>query len=94
MDWHSTDEATWLREWNSLATPQMVAAWSRGSVGDWATESLMETRLAYRLPGTDRMIASGAKLGEDYCRFALPIIQVHLAQPAIRVASTLTQIFQ
>jgi len=84
IEWHSTDEATWLRELNALATPQMVAAWSKGSVEDWATESLAQARLAYRLPGTDRLIQSGTKLGEDYCRFALPIIQLRLAQSAVR----------
>jgi len=94
MEWHSTDEATWLRELNALATPQMVAAWSKGSVEDWANESLQEARMAYCLPGTDRLIPSGTKLGEDYCRFALPIIQLRLAQSAVRVASTLNQIFK
>jgi len=94
MEWHSTDEGTWLRELNALATPQMAAAWSKGSVEDWATESLAEARLAYCLPGTDRLIPSGTKLGEDYCRFALPIIQVRLAQSAVRLAATLNQIFR
>jgi hypothetical protein len=84
----------WLRELNALATPQMAAAWSKGRPEDWATESLTEARLAYRLPGTDRLIPSGMKLGEDYCRFALPIIQRRLAQSAVRVASTLNQIFK
>jgi len=72
------------------ATP---AKWSKGSVEDWATESLVEAKLAYCLPGTDILIVSGTKLGEDYCRFALPIIQLRLAQSAVRVASTLNQIF-
>jgi hypothetical protein len=94
IEWHSMDEATWLRELNALATPQMAAAWSKGRPEDWATESLTEARLAYRLPGTDRLIPSGMKLGEDYCRFALPIIQRRLAQSAVRVASTLNQIFK
>jgi hypothetical protein len=51
IEWHSTDEATWLRELNALATPQMAAAASKGTVEDWATGSRAEARLAYRLPG-------------------------------------------
>ena len=33
-------------------------------------------------------------LGEEYCRFALPIIQEQLAQAGIRVAFTLNEIFR
>ena len=88
------DEATWLRELNTIATPQMSAAWSKGSVEDWATESLADAKRAYCVPGTDKLIPSGLKLGEDYCRFALPIIQRRLAQSAVRVASTLNRIFK
>jgi len=84
MDWHSKDEATWLRELNALATPQMAGTWSKGSVEDWATESLVEVRLAYCLPGTDKLIQSGTKLGEVYCRFVLSIILLRLAQSAVR----------
>ena len=94
IEWHSTDEATWLRELTALSTPQMAAEWPKGSPEDWASESLTQAKLAYRLPGTDKLIPSGTKLGEDYCQFALPIIQLRLAQSAIRVASTLNQIFQ
>ncbi len=94
MDWHSKDERTWLRELNALATSQMVGTWSEGSVDDWATESLTEAKLAYCLPGTDKLIRSGTKLGEEYCRFALPRIQLRLAQSAVRVASTLNRIFR
>jgi hypothetical protein len=55
---------------------------------------LAEARLAYCLRGTDKLIPSGAKLGEEYCRFALLIIQLQLARSAVRVASTLNQIFK
>jgi hypothetical protein len=93
IEWHSADEATWLRELNAIATPQKAAPWAKGTVEDWATESLAEARLAYCLPGTDKLIESGTKVGEEYCRFALPIIRLQLAKSAIRVASTLNQIF-
>ena len=90
IEWHSTDEANVAAGTERLATPQMAAAWSKGSVEDWATESLAEAKLAYCLPGTDRLIGSGTKLGEEYCRFALPIIQLRLAQSAVRLAATST----
>jgi len=94
IEWYSKDEAAWLREVNAIATPQMSAAWVKGTVEDWTSESLKEAKLAYRLPGTDRLIPSGAKLGEEYCRLALPIIQLRLAQSAVRVASTLNEILR
>lgn len=53
-----------------------------------------EARLAYRLPGTDRLMESGTKLGDEYCRVALPIIQRRLAQAGIRLALTLNRIFK
>jgi len=37
---------------------------------------------------------SGTKLVEEYCRFALPIIQRRLAQAGIRVAVTLNAMFK
>ena len=58
------------------------------------TESLSEARLAYRSPETDRLMESGTKLGVEYCRFALPIIQRRLAQAGIRVAVTLNETFK
>lgn len=94
MEWHSRDEATWLRELNVLATSEMTAEWSKGTVEDWANESLALARLAYRLPGTGTLIKSGTKLGEEYCWFALPIVQRRLAQAGVRLAWTLNEIFR
>jgi ABC-type transport system substrate-binding protein len=37
---------------------------------------------------------SGTKLGDDYCRMALPMIQEQLAKAGIRVAWTLNEIFR
>ncbi len=94
IEWHSQDEAVWLRELDATATPTMVASWSKGNAEDWANESLVDARLAYRLPGTDTLMESGTKLGEEYCRFALPIIQRRLAQAGIRLAFTLNEIYK
>ncbi len=94
IEWHSVNEAAWAAELEAIATPAAVQAWSKGTVEDWATESLADARLAFRLPGTDRLINSGTRLGDGYCRFALPIIQQRLAQAGIRVALTLHEVFK
>ncbi len=40
------------------------------------------------------LIKPGARLEEEYCRFALPIIKTRLAQAGVRLAWTLNQIFE
>ncbi len=94
IEWHSRDEDQWFRELEALAIPANVAAWSRGTVEDWATESLADARLAYRLPGSEESIEPGARLGEEYCRFALPKIRRGLAKSAIRFAATLNALYK
>ena len=94
IEHHSGNENVWLWELNGLANPKMVAEWSKGNPEDWATESLADARLAYRTPGGDALVRSGAKLGNDYCNFALPIIRRQLAKSGVRVAATLNAIFK
>jgi hypothetical protein len=88
------DCAGWLKELESAATPERVAKWSRGTEEDWATESLMDARRVYLIPGSDRFITPGALLDEEYLRFALPIIERRLAQSGVRLAETLNAIFR
>jgi len=78
----------------ALVTPEKVAAWSRGTVEDWATESLADARLAYHIPGGVDLIRPGTTLGEEYCRFAPPIIQRRLAQARVRLAWMFNQMFK
>jgi len=94
IEHHSVNEAVWLWELNGLTSPKKAAEWSKGSPEDWATESLADAKLAYRIPGSDALLRSGAKLGNDYCIFALPIIQRQLAKSGVRVAATLNAIFR
>ncbi len=94
IQWHSRDENQWLRELEALVTLANVAAWSGGTVEDWATESLADARVAYRLPGTDELITPGTRLGDEYCRFAPRIIQRRLAQAGVRLAWSLNQVFR
>ena len=44
------------------------------------------------LPGTKTVMKSGTMLGDDCCRFALPIIQRQLAKAGTRIAWTLNKI--
>jgi hypothetical protein len=94
MERHTENEQVWLWDCNFLANPKMVAEWSKGTPEDWATESLQIAREAYCLPGTQEVMQSGTKLGDDYCRMALPIIQRQLSKAGIRVAFTLNEIFK
>jgi nuclease S1 len=46
----SRNEQVWLRDINSLATSQNVSQWSKGTLEEWATESLQMAKQAYCLP--------------------------------------------
>ncbi len=92
---HQTgNEEVWLFDCNLLASPKKVAEWSKGTPEDWATESLQAAKEAYCLPGTKKVMPSGTKLGDDYCRYALPIIQRQLAKAGVRMAFVLNTIFK
>jgi hypothetical protein len=45
-------------------------------------------------PGSDELIKPSAKLGEEYCQFAQPIVQRRLAQAGVRLAATLNALFR
>jgi hypothetical protein len=93
MERHTNDERVWLWDFDFLANPRMAIEWSKGTPGDWATESLQIAKEAYGLSGTQRVITPGARLGDDYYKFALPIIQKQLAKSGIRIAYMLNGIF-
>jgi hypothetical protein len=94
MERHTTNEQVWLWDFDFHAKPKRVSEWSRGTPEDWATESLMVAREAYRLPGAKTVIQSGTKLGDEYYVAMLPIIQKQLAKSGIRIAWTLNEIFR
>jgi hypothetical protein len=94
MERHTGNEQVWLWDFDFFANPRMVAEWSKGTPEDWATESLLIAKQAYRLPNSNKMIKPGARLGDEYVRFALPIIQKQLAKAGIRTAFTLNRIFK
>jgi hypothetical protein len=72
-----------------LITVESARTWAKSSVTDWAEESFQAARLAYKPPGSSSFLTSGAKLGDDYQRFAVPIVKLRLAQAAVRLADTL-----
>jgi S1/P1 Nuclease len=94
MERHTQDERVWLWDFDFLANPKVVTEWSKGTPADWATETLQIAKEAYYLPGTKTVMKSGTKLGDDYYRMALPIIQRQLAKAGIRTAWTLNEIFR
>jgi hypothetical protein len=89
---HTTNEQVWLWDLTFLANPKMVMEWSKGTPADWATETLLVAKSAYRLPGSQAIIRPGTKLGAEYYTFALPIIQRQLAKAGIRTAFILNGI--
>jgi nuclease S1 len=91
---HTKDERVWLWDLNGVTNPKLAAEWSKGTPEDWAAESLQIAKRAYCLPGTGRVLKSGARIGNDYCNMALPVIQKQLAKAGIRVASVLNEIFR
>lgn len=94
IDDFSRDERAWIETIEPLLTPENVAAWSKSGVETWADESLQDAKKAYRFPADSlRPIESGADLGRDYARFALPIVRLRLAQAGVRVADELNAIF-
>jgi len=94
MERHTNNEQVWLWDLTFLAKPAMVVEWSKGTPELWATESLNLAKTAYRIPGSQALIKPGTRLGSEYCREALPQIQLQLAKAAIRTAWMLNQIFQ
>ena len=80
MERHTNNEQVWLWDLTFFANPKMVVKWSKGTLADWATESLETAKVAYCLPGTKTVMKSGTQLGNEYFGFALPIIQRQLAK--------------
>ena len=91
---YTTDEQELLGDLNGITTPASAPEWSKGTPEEWATESIQAAKEAYCLSGTQTVMKSGTKLGDDYCRIAFPIIQRQLAKAGIRIAWMLNQIFR
>jgi hypothetical protein len=84
-------EDFWLADLAELDTAENRAAWMSGTVEDWATESLLDARAAYQVPGTDKRIKSRQKLGDEYQVKHLPVVRRRLYQAGLRLAWVLNQ---
>jgi hypothetical protein len=89
------NDRAWAARVKQSVTPESVATWSRGTVEDWADDSLRAAKLAYRNPdGSDAPMPSGTRLGEDYVRMANPILREQMARAAVRLANELNAVFR
>jgi hypothetical protein len=89
----SAKEDFWLDDLAALDTPENRAAWMKGTVEDWATESLLAAREAYQDPATGNRIKPGTKLGDTYQQKALPVVRRRLCQAGMRLAMVLNEVF-
>lgn len=87
------DEDFWLADLALLDTPGNREAAMRGTVEDWATESLLAARAAYQVPETGMRIKPGQKLADAYQEVNLPIVRRRLYQAGVRLALVLNEAF-
>ena len=64
-----------------------------GTVEDWATESLLAAREAYKDPATGQKIKAGTKLADPYQKANLPVARRRLYQGGVRLAMVLNEVF-
>jgi hypothetical protein len=86
-------EDFWLKDLAALDTPEARAAAMKGTIEDWATESLLAARQAYQVPETDKRMKSGQKLSDAYLDANLPVVRRRLYQASMRLAMVLNQVF-
>lgn len=79
----------WLQRLDAQLTPENQQLWQKGSIEDWATESLKLARQAYRLPGENTVMRENASLDDRYINAYLPWMTQRLAQASIRIATVL-----
>ena len=87
------DEDFWLADLAPFDTPENREAAMRGTVEDWATESLLAARAAYQVPETKKRMKPGQKLSDAYYNANLPVVRQRLYQASIRLATLLNEAF-
>ncbi len=88
-----TDEGCWLDDLVAMDTPEARAKAMAGTVEDWATESLLAAREAYKDPATGNKIKAGTKLADAYQKANLPVARRRLYQGGVRLAMVLNEVF-
>ena len=89
----SKSEDVWLADLGQLDTPEARQEAMKGTVEDWATESLLAARQAYQVPETGKRLKSGQKLGDAYLDANLPVVRRRLYQGGVRLAMVLNEAF-
>ncbi len=91
---HAGDtEDFWVADLGELDTPNKRNEAMKGTVEDWATESLLLAKAAYQVPETGKRLKSGQKLGDAYLNIHLPVARKRLYQASIRLAMVLNETF-
>lgn len=88
------DEDAWLETLAALDTDENRAKYRKGDAKSWADESLAAARKAYQVPGTDRRVRPGEKLGQEYFDANLPVARLRLYQAGVRLARVLNEAFK
>jgi S1/P1 Nuclease len=86
-------EEFWLGDLAALDTPGARATAMKGTVEDWATESLLAARQAYQVPETGVRLKSGQKLADAYLEANVPVVRRRLHQVGVSLAWVLNQAF-
>jgi hypothetical protein len=94
IEWVSHDENRWLNDLAALDTPEACQGAMKGTVEDWATESLLAARDAYAVPETGQRLKSGQKLSDAYLHTNLPVVRRRLYQAGVRLAMVLNKAFR
>jgi hypothetical protein len=88
------DDRAWTVRVERDITPQTIQEWSKGSVDDWANETLQAAKLAYRpLDDAPKVLPRGVKLDDAYVKRAEPILKEQMARASVRLANELNAIF-
>jgi nuclease S1 len=86
------NEGELVRQMEHLAHQPESGHWLKGSIEDWANESLEVGRRAYLMPGTNRTLRTGDSLGREYERANLPLVTDRVARSGVRLASLLNEV--
>ena len=71
--------------------PRTAPEWMKGTVEDWATESLLAARQAYQVPETGERLKSGQKLGDVTRKRICRSFVGDLSQAGLRLAMVLNE---
>jgi nuclease S1 len=85
-------EDRWVDLLAAMDTPEGRKAAMAGTFEDWATESILASREAYKDVATGLRMKSGAKLGDDYQAKSLPVAKERLYRASARLAMVLNEV--